>query len=174
MGTKKQSEWKWLTLKTGERVMVDADDYERLKKRVWILRKRKRAEEDEPQVLSMSWNKENTKISSTYLPREVMQEKGDKVVIRKNFSILDFRKSNLLVCSRQQKERMRPKSKQKYTSKYKGVSWRKQSNKWNAKIYVEKKHIHLGLFLREEDAALEYNHAAIQYFGEDAYINKIE
>ena len=121
----------------------------------------------------MTWNKENTKITSTYLPREVMQEKSDKVVIRKDFSVLDFRKSNLIVCSRKQKERMRPKTKRKVTSKYKGVSWRKQSNKWNAKIYVEKKHIHLGLFLSEEDAALAYNKAAIQYFGDEAYINKI-
>ncbi len=165
--------WKWLTLKTGEQVMVDAEDYERLNKKIWILRKRKKAE-DEPQVISMTWNADNSKITSIYLPREVMQEKGDNVVIRRNFSVLDFRKSNLIVCSRQEKERMRPKSKQKFTSKYKGVSWRKESNKWAAKIYVNKKHIHLGYYGDEQEAAEAYNQAAKTYFGENAFINKIK
>ena len=41
MDTENHPEWRWLTLKTGEQVMVDAEDYERLNKRIWMLRKKK-------------------------------------------------------------------------------------------------------------------------------------
>jgi hypothetical protein len=46
-----------------------------------------------------------------------------------------------------------------YSSKYKGVNWHKKSNKWRAKIYINKKHIHLGLYENEYDAHLSYQNA---------------
>lgn len=127
-------DFRLLKLKTREEVMVDVEDYERLNKRIWILRNRKKNESDAHQVINITWNKETKKFTSTYLPREVMQEKSDMVVIRKDFITLDFRKSNLIVCSRQQKERMRSKTKQTTTSKYKGVCWKKRDKRWNAKF----------------------------------------
>ena len=60
------------------------------------------------------------------------------------------------------------------TSKYKGVSWKKQYSKWVAKIVVNHKNIHLGYYDNEEKAALAYNKAALEYFGEFAKINIIE
>jgi hypothetical protein len=38
------------------------------------------------------------------------------------------------------------------TSGVKGVYWSKVANKWSAKITVNKKHIHLGVFSKKEDA----------------------
>ena len=61
-----------------------------------------------------------------------------------------------------------------FSSKYKGVSWHELSNKWMSNITINYKHIHLGSFTNEIDAALAYNNAAIKYFGEYAYLNKIE
>ena len=118
-----ETEYRLLKFKTREEAMVDAEDYERLIKRIWILRNKKRNAMDAQQVINITWNKETKKFTSIYLPREIMQEKSDLVVILKDFTVLDFRKSNLIVCSRQHKERMRPKTKQKSTSKYKGVCW---------------------------------------------------
>jgi len=39
------------------------------------------------------------------------------------------------------------------TSKYIGVSWAKNCNKWSCQIHFKGKKIHLGLFEKEEDAA---------------------
>lgn len=41
-------------------------------------------------------------------------------------------------------------------SKYKGVSWREQSKKWQVEIQVNKKRYNLGMFVCEEDAAIAY------------------
>lgn len=51
------------------------------------------------------------------------------------------------------------KSQGKHTSKYKGVYWSKQLNKWRAAITINGKGKHLGVFLNEYDAHLEYQKA---------------
>lgn len=168
MKAKKNNAWKWLVLKGGEKVMVDAEDYELLKEKVWVLRKSRKRES---QVISMVWNGKKSIIETTYLAREIMKE-HQKVVVRKNPVELDFRKSNLIAATRKEKERMREKTKMATTSKYKGVSWRKQSGRWSANICVDNKRMYLGLYLSEEDAAKAYNEAAKKHFGEFAFENK--
>ena len=62
----------------------------------------------------------------------------------------------------------------KTSSKYKGVYWNTGCNKWLAKIGVNRKRIHLGVFIQEVDAAKAYNKAAVEYFGDFAKINEVE
>lgn len=57
------------------------------------------------------------------------------------------------------------------TSKYKGVCWDKDRNKWRVQISKDGKRHHVGSFLTEDDAARAYDSAAIELFGEYAYIN---
>jgi hypothetical protein len=64
--------------------------------------------------------------------------------------------------------------KKKTSSKYKGVTLRKDINKWRARINVNRKRINLGDFENEEDAAEAYNTAAILYFGNFARLNVID
>jgi hypothetical protein len=52
------------------------------------------------------------------------------------------------------------------TSGRKGVSWITKTSKWNARIVVNKKRIHLGDFDDLEEAANAYEQAAEKYFGE--------
>lgn len=60
----------------------------------------------------------------------------------------------------------------KLSSKYKGVCWRKRCKCWRAKICLEK-HIHLGNYEDEKEAALAYDKAALQLFGEYARTNQM-
>jgi hypothetical protein len=57
------------------------------------------------------------------------------------------------------------------TSGFKGVSWHKQRQKWNAKIYIKGKHKSLGLYQTPEEAARAYDRAAEKFFREYAFLN---
>lgn len=55
------------------------------------------------------------------------------------------------------------------SSRYKGVRF--LQNRWVAAISYNRKRVHLGRFLSEDEAAHEYNKAAVRYFGEFARLN---
>jgi len=57
------------------------------------------------------------------------------------------------------------------SSRFKGVSWRK--NRWDAYITVGGRKVHLGRFLTEEEAAHAYNTAAEEHFGDFARANEV-
>jgi DNA polymerase III alpha subunit len=59
------------------------------------------------------------------------------------------------------------------TSKYKGVYKHTVNKNWIARITYEGKIVHLGVFKIETDAALAYNKAAVEHFGEFAFINDL-
>ncbi len=46
-----------------------------------------------------------------------------------------------------------------YSSKYKGVCWNKNKNKWHSQIMINNKIIHLGYFKDEHQAHLAYQNA---------------
>jgi hypothetical protein len=83
---------------------------------------------------------------------------------------LNNQKSNLRPCSNSENisnsRKIIPK-----TSRYKGVCWDKERNKWLAKISINKKDIKIGRFDKEKDAARAYDEAALKYFGEFACTN---
>lgn len=58
------------------------------------------------------------------------------------------------------------------TSKYLGVNFHK--TKWRAAININGKPIHLGLFIKEIDAAKAYNTAAIKHHKEFANLNVVD
>jgi group I intron endonuclease len=60
------------------------------------------------------------------------------------------------------------------TSKYVGVSFVKDRNKWSSYIKYMGKLIRLGNFILEKDAALAYNAKALELYGENAKLNIIE
>lgn len=59
------------------------------------------------------------------------------------------------------------------SSRYKGVDWYKRLKLWRARIRANGKSLHLGFFATEEEGAYAYNIAALEVFGEFAYLNEI-
>lgn len=54
------------------------------------------------------------------------------------------------------------------TSGFKGVYWNKQRGKWAAKINPDRRQVHLGFFVKIEEAAAAYVAGATRYFGDFA------
>jgi group I intron endonuclease len=65
------------------------------------------------------------------------------------------------------------KSAKNTSSKYVGVTFSKQKNKWLASIFFEKHHYHIGTFLYEVEAAMAYNEFALELYGYKAKLNDI-
>lgn len=60
------------------------------------------------------------------------------------------------------------------TSGYKGVCWHGQVGKWRAYLNSAGKQKSLGIFNTKEEAALAYNRAAIEKWGEYAWTNRVK
>lgn len=94
-----------------------------------------------------------------------------RVVDHKNHNQLDNRKENLRVCNVAQNS-YNCLRRSDNSSGFKGVSFHKKRNKYQA--YIHKgKYIHLGSFDNPIDAARKYNEAAKELFGEYALLNNI-
>ena len=163
--------WKYLQTKTGEKVKVDAEDYENLCLKSW--RVIHTTKTNKPSVITSirTGKKVRTMTLGQYL---LNPEKGMSVYPRRWQNGLDYRKSNLILCSMKERQRMLPKRADKSTSKYKGVTYIKSKKLWRARIEKNGKSHYLGDFATEGNAAYAYNKAARELFGEIAYQNIIE
>jgi hypothetical protein len=85
-----------------------------------------------------------------------------------NGNRLDCRRSNLIVCTAEEKALHAPKA-QGGSSRYKGVS--KAGDKWRVTIAVSGKNLTLGSFDGEEHAARVYDEAARVHHGRFARLN---
>jgi hypothetical protein len=89
-----------------------------------------------------------------------------------NYSLDNSRKNVRLATQSENNQNSRARKGLK-SSQYKGVYWFKSANKWVSQLYLKGRHVHLGLFDDEQDAAKAYNLAARSYFGDFAKLNKI-
>lgn len=83
-------------------------------------------------------------------------------------------RGNLRSCTPSQNQANQKKQIRKKTSKFKGVYYSKIKNKWIAQIGFKKKHIHIGNYDSEKDAACAYDSLAIELFGTFAKTNILE
>lgn len=80
---------------------------------------------------------------------------------------LNNRRSNLRIATNGENQRNR-RVNENNTSGYKGATFHKRDNKWRARIEVDGKQIHLGLFATREEAYAVYCEAATRLYGEFA------
>lgn len=159
---------KLIPLTQGKFAIVDNEDFKRLStykwqvkldKHVWYARAFSAMKDGKREWLSMH--------------RIILGlTKGDKQQSDHiNHNGLDNRRCNLRICTcGQNLQNQRPQIKNK-TSKYKGVSWRRDRKFWTAKIQLNKKRISAGNYQSEIDAAKAYNQKAMELFGDFACLN---
>ena len=96
-------------------------------------------------------------------------------VMHRNGDALDCRRENLVVRTMVQQLASLPKlaarNGRPCSSRFKGVGWEKQTRKWRAQIVVAGKTRNLGRFEDEIAAAVAYDEAARELFGEHAWLN---
>lgn len=150
--------------------MVDDEDYTRLQKYSWFYHGNGYA--------ARGYHKDGRlvtiKMHQEILGKQVSGYEIDHI----NGNQLDNRKCNLRITTHHQntfncKKRIAP-IPGVNPSKYKGVAWRNDRNKWRSTITYNGYRYYLGLYEKEEEAALAYNKAAVNYYGEFARLNKIE
>lgn len=138
-----------------------------------------------PELLNFTWFKttqgyvatdmvENGKRRRVLLHRFILNAPERKVVDHINGNRLDNRKSNLRLCTQQQNT-FNARSTTGNKHGYKGIRFDKRQPRkgWIAQITFNRKNIYLGSHYTKEEAALAYNEAARNYFGNFAKLNKI-
>lgn len=158
---------KHIQLTQNQVALVDDSDYAELSKHKWCASKNPNGD-----FYATRNVKINGKLHTIFMHREILGlEYGDpRHSNHKNHQTLDNRRDNIRICTRNQNQ-MNQKPRQNTTSKYKGVSWVKQREEWQAQVRVNGKSIHLGYYDDEEMAAMAYDLVARKAHGEFAYLN---
>ncbi len=160
----------YITVPPGYKVRIDQEDRARINERSWRVTK---GSSGRTRVVTSV--REGAKVRSITLGKFLLNPpKGKQVYPRRFNEEMDYRKSNLIVCTLKERQRLLPKKRTATSSIYRGVSFNQRIKKWRAGIEVEERTINLGDYAREVDAATAYNKAAKKYFGSLAYQNPVQ
>lgn len=138
-------------------ILIDDEDYERVKFYRWYQSTTQGATRISAQVLEVKVKLEDFIMNRKHCYQKV---KG-----------LDYRKSNIAIDNKSARYR---KPQGNRLSRYKGVSYSKNEGKWRSAIHVQGKSVFLGYFSSEEAAALSYNRAVHQYWNGEGYLNDVQ
>lgn len=161
--------WVYVSVHPGLKVKIDKEDLERVKQHSWRVTK---GTTGRNRVVTSIRGPEGVRTMT--LGKFLMKPKKGKQVYPRRFNEgLDYCKSNLVVCTLAERQRLLPKKRVKTSSSYRGVSYSASRKSWRAGIEVKGRSINLGIFKSEDAAAEAYNKAARQHFGDMAYQNQV-
>jgi len=157
---------------------VDDEDYEYLSKYKWFISKNG---SNRGGYYARRFYYKDSKYRSERMHNVIMKPQKGLELDHINHDTLDNRKQNLRLCTRYENLVNRKKglifNGKPTSSIFKGVSWRKSKKRWIAASYLKNekggkgKHIYLGTFHSEVEAAQTYDEFALKEFGEFANIN---
>jgi hypothetical protein len=151
-------------------VLIDADDAERVASYQWHVMM------DKNQVYFQTHVRKPDGKQTTLMLHRFLKSCPDGLQVDHSKSeYLDLRKDELRCANHAQNNMNQRKQTCPTSSRYKGVSWFKQTSKWQAYIQNNSKKIHLGLFPGtpegELEAATAYDAKAVELFGEFSHLN---
>jgi len=155
---------KQIELTQGQYAIIDDEDFDELNQYNWCF-----SHGYAVRGVAISQGKYKTQ----YMHRFVTNCPDGFDVDHINHNTLDNQKSNLRVCSNSENRRNQKVRTYAKTSRFKGVSFYKRDGNWRAQIECNNKNKYLGYFANEIDAAIAYNNAAIELFGEFALLNEV-
>lgn len=155
---KERENYMEITLFNGLKTKVNTEDYNKYKNFSWTF-----GGSGMPSV--KGWYKGKRE----YLHRLITNCPKEYVVDHINRDTLDNRKCNLRICTH--KDNMSNRISKTGTSKYKGVNWDKNRNKWAVYIRYNNKTYNLGRYENEKEAGRTYDKKAKEFFGEFARLN---
>jgi hypothetical protein len=159
--------------------LIDADVYEAITLVPWHPKKKT----DQPGEIYVQHTSRDVggragKRRTLVLHRLLLLAPPGLFVDHRNGNTLDNRSHNLRLCTAKQNGTNVVNSWNRKRGGYKGVSWNRRGQKWEAAICAgdlkpDGKHrrLYLGLFVDPVDAARAYDAAALKYFGEFAALN---
>jgi hypothetical protein len=150
---------RWLALNRGF-ALVDADQFDSLNEFVWSVSGR-----DGKHAARSASNK------TVSLHHAVLDVPSHAHIDHKNGDGLDCRRSNLRLADNSLNHANIGKTRLPRSSRYKGVNLDRGRGKWLASICVRGNRFNLGRYVTEHEAAVAYDAAAIQHFGEFAKTN---
>lgn len=157
-----------LTLKSPKygvkEVLIDDEDYDKIKGYIWHIYKR-------PYTFYCgTFYKIDGKQKTIDLHRFLTNCPKGFDVDHINRDGLDNRRSNLRICTRSQNiQNQKIHKDNRYGAR--GLYWDKSRKKWQVRICINYKTIHIGRFENKEDAINAYNEAAKKYHGEFARVS---
>jgi hypothetical protein len=161
---------KFITLNNGTRVRVSDEDFPRLSSYSWSQFKNGRAYRKE--LIPREVRARKT-YRTLLLHREIMGVDDARKVIFRDGDPTNCTRDNLVVMDPSFQPRQRVKK--GGSSQYRGVGWNRAKGMWQAFIRVSGKLSHLGFFQPGEEgerlAALAYDDAALEHFGDLAHLN---
>lgn len=158
---------KQIPLTKGQFALVDNEDYEFLMQWKWQASFDKKSN----QFYAVTTKRSRIFNATIRMNRFIMSATDNKIFVDHiDRNTLNNQRSNLRIATHSQNGANR-KSHKNSSSKYLGVSWKKDQNKWAATIQKDRNSYRLGVFSGEADAAKAYDNAAVKLHGEFANLN---
>jgi hypothetical protein len=157
---------KTIPLTQGQHAIVDGADYPELSQFKWYALRSRNT------FYAVRNEYRNSKQHSVRMHRVLLRlEHGDKQQgDHRDGCGLNNSMANLRLATNQQNTQNKGPHRDSFSG-FKGVSWHKRVKKWAVEIMVNGKHRYLRYFASATEAARAYDHAALKYFGEFAYLN---
>jgi hypothetical protein len=145
----------------GIKVLISPEDWDRVSLYKWYLH-------DKGYIVSSNFGR------ILYLHRFILDiDDGAIWVDHINNIKTDNRRENLRVCSPSENKRNRCKTMNPTSSRYKGVTYVSERNRWIARINKDGLQYYLGSYPDENSAARAYNESAAELHGEFHKPNEI-